>query len=167
MPLTIQILDHHERETCPQCGWIYYPHLKLGAGVLLEQQGRILLVQRKNEPWKGNWYLPAGYVEVNESPAQAAIREAREETGLEVQVDRLLDALFFTDDPRGNGLLILYRGKITGGSLRSSPETGKPQFFAPEEIPNNLAGGCHDLAIRAWQTEKFKQQATAGQRGLE
>ncbi len=161
-PLQVQILEKRPREVCPACGWVYYLHLKLGAGVMLEQDGRLLLVRRDTNPWRGSWNLPAGYVEADEPPELAAEREALEETGLSVTTTRLLGAYFFDDDPRGNGLLLLYSACILGGSLQGSSEGRELRFFSPREIPDELSGGAHDAIIRAWQSEKLNVKGKDG-----
>jgi len=107
-------------------------------------------------PWAGHWYLPAGYVEVDETPEEAAARETREECGLEVRVGPLLAVYAFDDDPRGNGLLIVYRGEIVGGTLQPSHEARAVRFFAASEIPEALAGSAHERAIRTWQRGGFE-----------
>ncbi len=148
----VRALPHEPRprHVCPRCGWIFYPHRKVGAGVLIEQNGRLLLLQRGHEPWAGAWNLPAGYVEIDETPRQAAAREAREECGLDVEVGPLVGVWAFDDDPRGNGLLIVYRARVIGGALTTSTEARAARFFARDEIPSRLAGGAHDVVIRAW-----------------
>ncbi len=148
-------LEGRLREQCPACGWIYYQQVKLSAAVLIEEDGRILLFQRAHEPWKGTWNLPAGYVEVDETPAQAAVREVREETGLEVSITRLLGNYFFDDDPRGNGLLVLFSGQPVGGELRQSAETLAFNTFPPGALPEPLCGAAHDRIIREWAEGAF------------
>ncbi len=138
------------RQVCPRCGWIFYPHRKVGAGVLLEKGKRLLLLQRDHEPWRGAWNLPAGYVEIDETPAQAARREVYEECGLKVRIGPLVGVWAFDDDPRGNGLLIVYRAQVVGGALRPTAEARQARYFAADEIPSYLAGGAHDVVIRAW-----------------
>jgi tRNA(Arg) A34 adenosine deaminase TadA/ADP-ribose pyrophosphatase YjhB (NUDIX family) len=138
------------RQLCPQCGRIHYEQLKVGAGALIEREDRLLLLQRAHEPFRGCWNLPAGYVEADEDPAQAAVREVREEAGLEVVVDGLMEIYSFRDDPRGNGILIIYRCHVVGGELAASTEGVAPTFFARQEVPAALAGGGHDQAIQAW-----------------
>lgn len=144
------IMENRERKLCPKCGWIYYEHLKVGAGVLLEENGAILMVRRTIEPWKGFWYLPAGYVEADETPQEAAIRETREETGLIVRLTKLEDVYHFDDDPRGNGLLILYSAVKCGGVLSISNETSEIRYFHPSELPVDIAGKAHQNAVEDW-----------------
>lgn len=143
--------DEREREVCPRCGWVYYPQQKLSAAGLVVKNDRLLLVRRASDPWKGCWYLPAGYVEVDEDPAEAARREVLEETGLHVRVSRLLDGYYFDDDPRGNGFLLVYACHIREGELILTPETNEAGYFSREQIPQPLAGAAHARAILDWQ----------------
>ena len=150
-PLLIEYFENREREVCPTCQWVYYPQLKVTAGVLVEKNQKILLVQREIEPWKGLWYLPAGYVENDEAPIDAAEREANEETGLCIKTKKLINVYFYEDDPRGNGLLVLYEGEIIGGEIDKNHEAQAVKFFSSDEIRKlYLAGGSHDRAIQDW-----------------
>ena len=149
----VREIGHRQRSVCPRCGWIHYEQLKVGAGALIEQDGRLLLLERTHEPFKGYWNLPAGYVEADESPIQAALRETCEETGLQVEVVALENIYFFDDDPRGNGILIVYRCRVVGGELSESAEGVNPTYWSRAQVPALLAGGGHDQAIRAWQNE--------------
>ena len=79
------------RPVCPQCGWIHFVDPKVAAAVLIEQDGQVLLVRRANEPFRGLWTLPAGFINGGEDPAEAAARECLEETGLSVRVNRVLE----------------------------------------------------------------------------
>jgi len=150
-PLEWREIEQRQRSFCPRCNHVYYEHLKVGAGGLIEQEGKLLLLQRTRNPFKHCWNLPAGYAEIDESPVQTAIRETLEETGLQVEAADLVDIYFFDDDPRGNGILIVYRCHITAGGLADSSEGANAIFLTSSEIPTNLAGGGHDQAILAWK----------------
>jgi len=82
------------------------------------------------------------------------VREVYEETGIRVRVEELIDVYFFADDPRGNGILIVYKCRSVGGELTATAEGANPTFFAARDIPQNLAGGGHDQAILAWQSSR-------------
>jgi ADP-ribose pyrophosphatase YjhB (NUDIX family) len=151
-------IEGRERAHCPACQRIHYEQLKVGAGGLIEHEGKLLLARRTIAPFEGCWNLPAGYAEVDEHPTKTAAREVYEETGLQVETESLADVYYFQDDPRGNGLLILYRCRVLGGVLAASPEGDHLGYFAPHELPEPLAGGGHDQAIRAWQKSKSNPQ---------
>jgi len=74
--------EQRQRHFCPKCRQIHYVQLKVGAGGVIEQNGRLLLLQRTIAPFEHCWNLPAGYAEVDEHPYETAVREIREETGL-------------------------------------------------------------------------------------
>lgn len=123
-------------------------------GVLIERDSRILLICRSHSPFQGTWNLPAGFVEEDENPSEAASREVLEETGLQVKITGLAGIYFFNDDPRGNGILIVYRGDSTGGDLASTSEGMDPTYFSRDDVPDQLSGGGHDQAIKAWVNEE-------------
>jgi len=149
------VIESRVRQICPHCGWIFYPQLKVSAGVLLEEQGKLLLVQRAIEPWKGFWYLPAGYIEVDEDPSCGAMREAKEEIGLIVSIKDLHRVSMYRDDPRGNGILIVYTAERIGGNLYTSNESLAVDFFTPHEVRfKPLAGSSHAEVIQHWIKEK-------------
>ena len=149
--LQLREIEGRTRAFCPSCDHIHYEQPKVGAGALIERDERLLLLQRTSEPFRRYWNLPAGYVEVDEAPAQAAIREVNEETGLQVEVVALENVYSYADDPRGNGVFVVYRCRVIGGALSESPEGIQPTYVARDQIPDKLAGGGHDQAIRAWQ----------------
>lgn len=150
-PLISKKIEDREREICPACGWINYETLKVSAGVRIEKEGRLLLVQRGYNPWKGLWYLPAGFVEVDEEPYQGAIREAFEETGLRVKLTSLVDVYTYTDDPRGNGIVVLFDAEIQSGELKITPETLDAGFFSADEIYSmKFAGVTVTKEVNDW-----------------
>lgn len=148
-------IEERMREYCPVCGWIHYENPKLSAGCRIEQAGKLLLVQRMNPPFQASWHFPSGYAEVDETPAQTAERETREECGLIVKTEGLAGAYFYDDDFRGNGVVLIYRCRIVGGNLQSSSETMDVRYFAPDELATlPLAGiGAAD-SIADWLAEQ-------------
>lgn len=138
-----------ERKPCPMCG--RYPQLSVAAGALVKQAGKLLLLKRAHPPFEGLWNLPAGFVGLQESPAEAAVRETHEESGLIVESVGIDDVYYYDDDPRGRGAFIVYRCRIVAGKPAPSPEARAAAFFSSSEIPAALAGGGHNLAILAWR----------------
>jgi 8-oxo-dGTP diphosphatase len=147
-------IEGRERAVCPECGHVTYEQLKVGAAALIERDGSLLLVQRgpASDAFPGAWNLPSGYCEPGETPQMTAVRETAEEAGLEARPGCLAGVYYFNDDPRGNGLLLVYETKVTGGELRSDgQEATRAGFFPPHHLPEPLSGGGHDQAIRAWR----------------
>ncbi len=159
--LEIRFLDHREREVCPACGWVYYAQLKVGAAVIIEQNTKLLLLQRAHEPWVGSWMLPAGYVEADEDPRNAARREVFEETGLDVELGELVKTYYFDDDPRGNGVAFVYKTMKVSGVININSEATNFKYFASDEIPSNLTLGGHDKIINEWRVQaEFREIAS-------
>ena len=156
--LEIRLLDGRDREICGRCGWVYYPQLKVGAGVLIEKDGCLLLLQRAHEPWKGYWNIPAGYVEVDENPIDAARREALEETGLDVEIGELIGVYYFDDDPRGNGIMFVYLAKSVNGQLKIDDEASFARYFSWQDVPENLAGAGDNRVIGEWRLKAQAKQ---------
>ncbi len=131
------------RPVCPQCGWIHFVDPKVAAAVLIEQDNRVLLVRRVNEPFRGLWTLPAGFINGGEDPAEAAARECLEETGLRVQVTRVLNIISGKEHPRGADFIIVYQAAIISGELSPNDDVDAAEWFTRENLPQ--------LAFRATQ----------------
>jgi 8-oxo-dGTP diphosphatase len=123
------------RAVCPQCGWIHFADPKVAAAVLIEEDGRVLLVRRSNEPFRGLWTLPAGFVDAHEDPAEAAARECLEETGLSVRVMRVLDVVAGREHERGADFVIVYQAEIVSGDLTPSDDADAADWFPYKDLP--------------------------------
>lgn len=112
---------------------------RLAVDILIRTGRGIVLVQRKNEPFKGRWAIPGGFVEYGERVEEAAIREAEEETGLKVKLKRLIGIYSDPDrDPRGHVVSICYLAEPIGGRLRAASDADRVRVF--RRIPwKNLA----------------------------
>lgn len=123
------------RPVCPQCGWIYFQDPKVAAAVLIEEGSRVLLVRRVNEPFRGLWTLPAGFVNAGEDPAAAAERECFEETGLSVRVKRVYDIISGREHERGADFIIVYTAEIVSGELSPSDDADAVEWFERTSLP--------------------------------
>jgi len=103
--------------------------------VVTDSEKRVVLVKRNVEPKKGYWCLPGGFIELGETPEQAALRELREETGLNGQIDKLLGVTADTSDQYGNVLMIGYLVKRFSGSLAPGDDAAAVAYFQPEKLP--------------------------------
>ncbi len=149
-PTVLQERGGRARPTCPACGWVYYARPALGAAVAVELDGRLVLVQRRFEPYAGWWMLPAGFVEYGEFAEETAAREAEEETGLQVALDGLLGLYFGAGDPRNVAHLAVYRAHAVGGTLRAADDARDVRAFAPDAIPLEIAFEAQREAIADW-----------------
>lgn len=131
------------RPICPDCGWIHFVDPKVAAAVLIEEDGRVLLVRRVNEPFRGLWTLPAGFINGGEDPAEAAERECLEETGLTVHVKRVLDIISGKEHPRGADFIIIYQAEVVEGDMKPDDDADAVEWFARDQLP--------PLAFRATQ----------------
>jgi ADP-ribose pyrophosphatase YjhB (NUDIX family) len=146
--------DGHLRPTCLHCGYVHYANPGLAVGVLVtDEQNRVCLILRGEEPRKGYWGLPAGFMEGDESAEEGAIRECEEETGLRVALDGLFQAFSYRHaDHKTSGVLLIYRAHITGGAPRAGTDTTDVRFFAADEIPfDRLAFRAHVEALEKWR----------------
>jgi len=131
------------REVCPQCGWIHFVDPKVAAAVLVLQNERVLLVRRVNEPFRGMWTLPAGFVNGGEDPAEAAARECLEETGLSVRVTRVFDIVAGREHPHGADFVIVYQAEVVSGEMQADDDADAVEWFDKNNLP--------PLAFRATQ----------------
>jgi 8-oxo-dGTP diphosphatase len=104
-----------ERLVCTKCGFVFYIDPKIAVGTIIRAtSGRIVLVRRAIEPGYGKWVFPGGYVDRGEALTAAAVREAREECGLEVRLDGLVNIYSY---PGRAPVIVVYAATATGGTL--------------------------------------------------
>ncbi len=140
-------LDGRERSACVSCDFIWYRNPLPAAGAIIFKDNSLLLVKRKYAPQIGDWCLPAGFMEYDESPVQCCVREVKEETGLEIEIDRLFWNYQAGDDPRAMVVLILYLAKIRGGVLTPGDDAIEAEYFKLDNLPENIAFDAHIRAI--------------------
>jgi ADP-ribose pyrophosphatase YjhB (NUDIX family) len=149
------------RPVCPSCGRIHFDDPKVAAGVLVVQDAQILLVRRAIEPQQGRWSLPAGFVDAGEDPRQAAARECREETGLEVETTDVLDVFSGREHAQGADIVLVFAAIVVGGSLSPGDDADAVAFFAPDELPE-LAFQATRRSIERWLDRPQRPPPAAG-----
>ncbi len=148
-PLVTRTIGSRERLTCLACGYVHYHNPVPGVGILIEMEGGVVLVKRGGQVKPGQWALPSGYIEAEESVEEAAIRESREETGLQVELIDLMGVYSFPEGPPTSGIIVFYRARPVGGTLRAGDDALDVRVFAPDELPE-LPFRTHRQALQRW-----------------
>lgn len=121
------------RPVCSTCGFVFYMDPKVAVGTIIRAtDNRLVLVRRAIEPGYGLWVFPGGYVDRGEEVTSAAIREAREESGLDVRLDALLNIYSYAGR---SPIIIVYAASAVGGELCSDEECLEAALFHQHEIP--------------------------------
>lgn len=146
------------RPACPQCGKVLYYDPKLATAVVIEREGRVLMVRRATEPGLGLWSLPGGYVDRGEVVEAAAAREVLEETGLEVSIQGLV-GLF--SEPGHPVILAAYKGRVVGGEPVPGPEVTALDFFYTDHLPPLAFPRDRDV-LAAWTRMRRQPRGVSG-----
>jgi ADP-ribose pyrophosphatase YjhB (NUDIX family) len=120
------------RLVCSQCNFIFFLDPKVVACTITEKDEKIVLVKRNIDPGKGKWVIPGGYVDRWEAVMAAAVRETKEECGLDIRIKHLLDVYSYPDHLP---VIIVYVARFISGKLKAGDETSAAELFSENEIP--------------------------------
>ncbi len=138
------------RFACRDCGQIVFDDPKVAVGVLATRRGKLLLVQRARTPNRGSWSFPSGFVDAGEGLEEATIRETKEETGIDIRIQRQLGAFAAPGD---RVVFIAYAGRVVAGRIVVGRECQDVRYFDPDALPP--LAFPHDAEIlriwRAWR----------------
>lgn len=137
------------RPVCPACGHTVFFDPKVAVVAFVTDGDRVLLVRRGGDPGKGLWAVPAGFVDADEDPRAAAARETLEETGLCIEVDRLLELLHRPDALGYADIVIAYAAHAVGGALCAGDDAEAVAWFARDQLPQMALATTH-LLIHRW-----------------
>ena len=124
--------DTHERAVCENCGFVHYQNPKIVAGSVVRHEGRILMCRRAIEPRRGYWTIPAGYLELHETPEDGARREALEEANAALKLTGLL-AVYTV--PRLSQVQLIYRAELTRPEYSAGEESLEVALYERKDIP--------------------------------
>ena len=152
-PLETRMVTDKPRRACPNCDFIYFTDPKVGVGVLVTRNGKLLLVRRTMMPGRGKWSIPAGFLDRGEDPEEVARREVFEETGMHVAIEGLVDVYHNPPSPEGGAsVFILYRGRLLGGKLEAGDDADAAAFFGPDELPPLAFASTRDAVHLLWES---------------
>jgi ADP-ribose pyrophosphatase YjhB (NUDIX family) len=165
--LSDRLLETEERPrlVCDRCQRVVYINPRVVAGVIIERRGRLLLLRRAIEPRHGTWTFPGGYVEIDETAEQAAVREAEEEAGLKVKVGPLV-GVYSRPAPESPGIInVVFRGQEPTGRVKIGREMLEARWFGLADIPwDELAFDTTHWALNDWLRARRKARRRRIQR---
>ena len=108
---------------------------KIMVDVVIPSEDGVVLIRRGTDPYEGMWALPGGFVEVGETVENAAVREAKEETNLDVELERLVGVYSEPDrDPRGHNVSVTFLARVTGGEPEAATDADEVEVLDPSEV---------------------------------
>ncbi len=146
--------EKRPRLVCPGCAFVLYENPKVAAGTVPAGPDGLVLIRRGVPPGQGLWSFPCGYVEIEETLEETAVRETEEECGARVELQGLLGAYSYPP-PRGDTshrvVIVAYAARIAGGDLRAGDDATDVRVYRPAEIPwDDLAFWSTRDALKDW-----------------
>ncbi|MBN1178778.1 MAG: NUDIX domain-containing protein [Anaerolineae bacterium] len=149
------------RQVCATCQRTHYRNAKPCAGMLVTRAGQLLLVRRSLAPFEGYWDIPGGFLEEGDLPQAGAVREVREETGLEVEPTRFfgfyLDRYTYEDDT-STTLNVYFLGQVVGGLEQAGDDAAALGWFSPGALPSRIAFDHARLVLADWARAQEAQR---------
>jgi len=146
--------DALPRWICDECGIVHYENPRLVLGTIPEHEGRLLLCRRAIEPRYGYWTLPAGFMENDETTAQAAVRETAEEAGARIELG---PAFSMISVPRANQVHVFYRARLLDLDFKPGEETLEVALVEEARIPwPEIAFRTVGVTLRRWFEDRAK-----------
>jgi ADP-ribose pyrophosphatase YjhB (NUDIX family) len=143
--------EGHEQLVCDRCRFIFYIDPKVVVTTVTADRKRVVLLRRAQDPGRGRWGLPGGHIERGEDPFEAAVRETKEETNLDIEIIRLLRIHAAKDD----GMVeLVFEARPIGAARHLVPniESNDIRFFYLDQIPwDTLAFESTRKALAAWR----------------
>ena len=129
-------IGHKQRSTCPSCGFTHFRNPAPAVSVLIVDGDRVLLGQRRANPGADQWAIPSGYIEYEDDFLTTAVREAKEETGLDVEITAIVNVVSSFLSPRFHFLAVYVVARAVGGELAAGDDLAAVEWFSlPGVLP--------------------------------
>lgn len=151
-PLALRLIEGRELLACPNDDFVLWQDPKVAAAVVVEAEGGVVLGRRAIEPGYGLWCLPGGFVNHDEDPAHAAVRECREEINADVELTGLLGVYHVAKTTASSIVGVAYRGRVVAGSLSAGPEMLEVGVFRLDALPP-IAFPSHREVLELYDAE--------------
>ncbi len=149
-PLIDKFTEGRTRLFCTSCNQpIYENPVPAACMVVINNNDHVLLVKRSVEPKIGMWCLPGGFIELNETPSEAGLRELKEETGLNGKIDTLLGVTTHTNEQYYSVLITGFLVKSFSGTLYAGDDASDAAFFDVNDLPE-IAFKTHSSFIKTY-----------------
>ncbi len=150
--------DERERLVCGRCGFVTYVNPRLVVTAIpVTEAGDVVLIRRGIEPRRGFWAQPGGFLEIDETVSQGAVRETLEETGYLVEAGELIGLY---SRPEAAIVTVVFEARIVGGTAQTGIETLEVRDFAPDAIPwPEIAFRTTEWALRDWLRHRHPEVA--------
>lgn len=147
---------HGDHFACPACGHVVWANPAPAVQAVVERDGKLLLCRRAREPSKGRWDFPGGFLEEDEHPLDALVRELREETGLEIAPDGFVGVWIEPDYDGRTVLALTWDARVAGGEERPADDVAELRWFGPDELPadEELAFTHFPELLRLWRARQ-------------
>lgn len=144
-------IEGRMRDVCPSCGFIYYENpLPVASSIVVDEQRKLLLVKRRNNPYRGEWCLPMGFAESGEEVEEAALRELTEEAGVTGEIISLIDVDTVDNYFYGPLVIVAYEVRRNGGELKAGDDAVEAVYFPLDDLPP-LAWESNTKAINIYK----------------
>jgi 8-oxo-dGTP diphosphatase len=150
-----RFVEGRDRWVCDSCTSIHYRNPVPSTTCLIPTDEGIVLVKRRYDPGMGGWAFPGGFIDAEETVSEAAVREVKEETNLDVTLDGLLGVYSYVD-PHKSGLVVIFQASILGGTPCAGDDAVEVAAFPAEELPP-LVFESHRRAL-----DLYREMAASG-----
>jgi len=159
-PLITKLIEGREHEVCPNDSFVLWHDPKVATAVVVETAGGVVLGRRAIEPGRGLWCLPGGFVNDDEDPAAAAVRECLEEIGARIELTQLIGTYHVPKTTASSIIGIAYRGRLVDGeTMNAGPEMLEVRVFTPDALPQ-IAFPSHQEVLARYAGERGRSASS-------